>query len=126
MMLTLEVGGTTSRRDILTGLVGIQYRRNDYDLNRGTFRVRGDVIEVLPAYEEQAVRIELFGDEVERITKIDPLTGGTIARLDSTAIFPATHYAIEPDRLQRAIDGILTELEARLMGLRTNGLSLGA
>jgi len=126
MMLTLEVGGTTSRRDILTGLVGIQYRRNDYDLNRGTFRVRGDVIEVLPAYEEQAVRIELFGDEVERITKIDPLTGGTIARLDSTAIFPATHYAIEPDRLQRAIDGILTELEARLMELRTNGFLLEA
>jgi excinuclease ABC subunit B len=126
MMLTLEVGGTMSRRDILMGLVGIQYRRNDYDLNRGTFRVRGDVIEVLPAYEEQAVRIELFGDEIERITKIDPLTGGTIARLDSTAIFPATHYAIEPDRLQRAIDGILTELEARLMELRTNGFLLEA
>ncbi len=126
MMLTLEVGGTMSRRDILMGLVGIQYSRNDFDLNRGTFRVRGDVIEVLPAYEEQAVRIELFGDEIERITKIDPLTGGTIARLDSTAIFPATHYAIEPDRLKRAIDGILTELEARLMELRTNGFLLEA
>ena len=126
MMLTLEVGGTMSRRDILMGLVGIQYHRNDFDLNRGTFRVRGDVIEVLPAYEEQAVRIELFGEEIERITKIDPLTGGTIARLDSTAIFPATHYAIEPDRLKRAIDGILTELEARLMELRTNGFLLEA
>ncbi|MFW6089372.1 MAG: DEAD/DEAH box helicase family protein, partial [Gemmatimonadota bacterium] len=126
MMLTLEVGGTMSRRDILMGLVGIQYSRNDFDLNRGTFRVRGDVIEVLPAYEEQAVRIELFGDEIERITKIDPLTGGTIARLDSTAIFPATHYAIEPDRLKRAIDGILTELEVRLMELRTNGFLLEA
>jgi len=126
MMLTLEVGGTMTRRDILMGLVGIQYSRNDFDLNRGTFRVRGDVIEVLPAYEEQAVRVELFGDTIERITKIDPLTGGTIARLDSTAIFPATHYAIEPDRLKRAIDGILTELEARLMELRTNGLLLEA
>ncbi|MGD8497104.1 MAG: excinuclease ABC subunit UvrB, partial [Gemmatimonadales bacterium] len=126
MMLTLEVGQQMSRRDILMGLVGIQYNRNDYDLNRGTFRVRGDVIEVLPAYEEQAVRIELFGDEVERITKIDPLTGNTIARLETTAIFPATHYAIEPDRLERAIDGILTELEARLMDLRREGFLLEA
>ena len=126
MMLTLDVGAEVSRRDILTGLVGIQYNRNDFDLNRGTFRVRGDVIEVLPAYEEQAVRIELFGDEIERITKIDPLTGHTISRLDSTAIFPATHYAIEPDRLQRAVDGILTELEARLMQLRTEGFLLEA
>ena len=126
MMLTMEVGQELSRRDILMGLVGIQYNRNDFDLNRGTFRVRGDVIEILPAYEEQAVRVELFGDEIERITKIDPLTGNTIARLDSTAIFPATHYAIEPDRLERAIDGILTELEARLMELRTDGLLLEA
>jgi excinuclease ABC subunit B len=126
MMLTLEVGGRMSRRDILMGLVGIQYNRNDFDLSRGTFRVRGDVIEVLPAYEEQAVRIELFGEEIERITKIDPLTGGTIARMDSTAIFPATHYAVEPDRLERAIDGILTELEARLMELRTAGFLLEA
>ncbi len=126
MMLTLERGGTRTRREILSGLVAIQYARNDLDLRRGTFRVRGDVIEVLPAYEEQAVRIELFGDEVERISKIDPLTGRSIAELERTAIFPATHYAIEPYRLERAIDGILTELERRLLELRTDGRLLEA
>ncbi|MCL7982053.1 MAG: DEAD/DEAH box helicase family protein, partial [marine benthic group bacterium] len=126
MMLTVDRGARMSRREILSGLVAIQYSRNDLDLRRGTFRVRGDVIEVMPAYEEQAVRIELFGDEVERITKIDPLTGKAIASLDRTAVFPATHYAVDPDRLERAIDGILTELEARLLELRTNGRLLEA
>jgi len=125
-MLTLEVGQQIGRRDILAGLVQIQYGRNDLDFRRGTFRVRGDVIEVLPAYEEQAVRIELFGDEVERITKIDPLTGKSIASLERTAVFPATHYAVDPDRLERAIDGILTELEARLLDLRGDGRLLEA
>ncbi len=125
-MLTVEVGQTIGRRDILAGLVQIQYGRNDIDFRRGTFRVRGDVIEVLPAYEEQAVRIELFGDEVERITKIDPLTGKAIAPLQRTAVFPATHYAVDPNRLERAIDGILTELEARLMNLRGDGRLLEA
>lgn len=125
-MLTLEVGQKIGRRDILAGLVQIQYRRNDIDFHRGTFRVRGDVIEVLPAYEEQAVRIELFGDEIERITKTDPLTGKAIASLERTAVFPATHYAVDPERLERAIDGILTELEKRLMDLRTDGRLLEA
>jgi excinuclease ABC subunit B len=125
-MLALEVGQNIGRRDILAGLVQIQYGRNDIDFRRGTFRVRGDVIEVLPAYEEQAVRIELFGDEVERITKIDPLTGKAIASLQRTAVFPATHYAVDPARLERAIDGILTELEIRLMDLRTDGRLLEA
>ena len=126
MMLTLDVGQQKSRRDILTTLVGIQYARNDFDLNRGTFRVRGDVIEVMPAYEEQAVRIELFGDRVERISKIDPLTGSTIARLESTAVFPATHYAIEPYRLEQAVDGILDELAQRLFQFQKDGLLLEA
>ncbi len=125
-MLTLEVGQKIGRRDILAGLVQIQYGRNDIDFRRGTFRVRGDVIEVLPAYEEQAVRIELFGDEIERITKTDPLTGKAIASLERTAVFPATHYAVDPERLERAIDGILTELERRLMDLRTDGRLLEA
>ena len=126
MMLTLRRGSTMSRRDLLAGLVSIQYGRNDLELRRGTFRVRGDVIEVMPAYEEQAVRIELFGDEIERIAKIDPLTGRTITELDRTAIYPATHYAIEPDRLERSIDGILTELEERLFELRKGGRLLEA
>ncbi len=125
-MLTVEVGQRIGRRDILSGLVQIQYGRNDIDFRRGTFRVRGDVIEVLPAYEEQAVRIELFGDEVERITKIDPLTGQSIAVLDGTAIFPATHYAVKPERLERAIDGILSELDERLPELRAAGRLLEA
>ncbi|MGW8282346.1 MAG: excinuclease ABC subunit UvrB [Gemmatimonadota bacterium] len=126
MMLTLDRGRTLARREILAGLVSIQYNRNDLELKRGSFRVRGDVIEVLPAYEEQAVRIELFGDQIERIAKIDPLTGRTITELNQSAIFPATHYAIEPDRLERAIDGILTELEERLFELRKAGRLLEA
>ncbi len=126
MMLTVERGATMTRREILEGLVRIQYARNDIDLRRGTFRVRGDVIEVLPAYEEQAVRIELFGDEVERISKIDPLTGRTIADLGRTAVFPATHYAVDPDGLATAVDGILTELEERLIELRRAGRLLEA
>ncbi len=118
MMLTLEEGQTIGRRDILSQLVGIQYRRNDMDFHRGTFRVRGDVVEVMPAYEEQAVRIELWGDEIERISKVDPVTGEVIARLPRTAIYPATHYATEPDRLERAIEQVHVELEERLLELR--------
>jgi excinuclease ABC subunit B len=118
MMLTLEEGQEITRRDILSGLVNIQYSRNDLDFHRGTFRVRGDVIEVLPAYEEQAVRIEMFGDEIDRISKIDPLTGETITRLGRAAIYPATHYTAERSRLENAIDAIHQELEERLLELR--------
>ena len=117
-MLTLEEGQEIPRREILQGLVDIQYRRNDLDFHRGTFRVRGDVIEVLPAYEEQAVRIEMWGDEIEKISKVDPLTGETITRLGRTAVYPATHYATERERIERAIDQIGRELEERLMELR--------
>jgi excinuclease ABC subunit B len=118
MMVTLEEGQEIGRRQILRGLVDIQYSRNDLDFQRGTFRVRGDVVEVMPAYEEQAVRIELWGDTIERISKIDPLTGEVITRLPRTAVFPATHYAIQPDRLKVAIEKIEVELEARLLELR--------
>ncbi len=126
LMLTLEEGQEISRRDILAGLVRIQYGRNDLDFHRGTFRVRGDVVEVLPAYEEQAVRIELWGDRIERISRIDPVTGATIVRVGRTAIYPATHYATYGDRLERAIDAIQVELEERLMELRTEGRLLEA
>jgi excinuclease ABC subunit B len=118
MMLHLEEGQEISRREILRGLVDIQYTRNDLDFHRGTFRVRGDVVEVLPAYEEQAVRIEMWGDTIERISKVDPLTGEAITRLPRTAVFPASHYATEQDRLERAIDQIGRELEERLLELR--------
>ena len=117
-MLHLEQGQEISRRDILSSLVQIQYRRNDLDFHRGTFRVRGDVIEVLPAYEEQAVRIELWGEEIERISKVDPLTGETITRLEKAAIYPASHYATEQERLDAAVEAVHRELEERLMELR--------
>jgi len=126
LMLTLEEGQEISRRDILSSLVSVQYARNDLDFVRGTFRVRGDVIEVLPAYEEQGVRIEMWGDTIERISKIDPLTGATITRLPQTAIYPATHYATLGHRLEAAREEIYVELEDRLMNLRTNGRLLEA
>ncbi len=126
LMLTLERGQWISRREILEGLVQIQYSRNDLDFSRGTFRVRGDVIEVMPAYEEQAVRLELWGDQLERISKTDPLTGATIATLDRAAIYPATHYATGSNRLQKAIDTIGRELEQCLPELRDGGRLLEA
>jgi excinuclease ABC subunit B len=126
MMVTLEEGQEIGRRQILRGLVDIQYSRNDLDFQRGTFRVRGDVVEVMPAYEEQAVRIELWGDTIERISKIDPLTGEVVTRLPGAAIFPATHYAIQPDRLETAVGRIEAELEERLPQLRQQELLLEA
>jgi len=125
-MLTLEIGQQISRRDILTRLVDVQYRRNDFDLKRGAFRVRGDVIEVLPAYDEQAVRVELWGDTVERISKIDPVSGRRIVALERAAIFPATHYAIERERIESAADAIMAELEERLFQLQKAGKLLEA
>ncbi|MYA33211.1 MAG: excinuclease ABC subunit UvrB [Gemmatimonadales bacterium] len=126
LMLTLCEGQEISRREILSGLVRIQYSRNDLDFVRGTFRVRGDVIEILPAYEEQGVRIEMWGDAIERISKIDPMTGATITRLPETSIFPATHYATLGHRLEEARHAIYVELEERLMHLRQDGRLLEA
>ncbi len=126
LMLTLREGQEISRREILSGLVQIQYSRNDLDFVRGTFRVRGDVIEILPAYEEQGVRIEMWGDVVERISKIDPMTGVTITRLPETSIFPATHYATLGHRLEEARHAIYVELEERLLHLRKEGRLLEA
>ena len=126
LMLTLREGQEISRREILSSLVQVQYSRNDLDFVRGTFRVRGDVIEVLPAYEEQGVRIELWGDVIERISKIDPMTGVTITRLPETSIFPATHYATLGHRLEEAREAIYVELEERLLHLRCEGRLLEA
>jgi len=126
LMLMLEVGQRIDRRQILEGLVRIQYARNDFDFTRGVFRVRGDVVEIFPAYEEQAVRIELWGDEVERITRFDPLTGETIVRMERAAIYPATHFVTDRGRIERAVDLIKVELEARLLELRTAGKLLEA
>jgi excinuclease ABC subunit B len=126
LMLMLEVGQELGRRDILESLVRIQYTRNDFDFQRGVFRVRGDVVEVYPAYEEQAIRIELWGDEIERITRFDPLTGETIVRMDRAAIYPATHFVTDRVRIERAVDLIKIELEERLLDLRTAGKLLEA
>lgn len=126
LMLHVEVGGEKPRREILRGLVDIQYKRNDYLFERGTFRVRGDTVEVFPAYEEQAVRIELWGDEVERITRFDPLTGEIIATLDRTAIYPASHYVTERRTIDEMVPLIRVELAEQLALFRNAGKLLEA
>ncbi len=126
LMLHVEVGGEKPRREILRGLVDIQYKRNDYLFERGTFRVRGDTVEVFPAYEEQAVRIELWGDEVERITRFDPLTGEIIATLDRTAIYPASHYVTERRTIDEMVPLIRVELAEQLAVFRNAGKLLEA
>jgi excinuclease ABC subunit B len=125
-MLMLEVGQQMTRRDILQSLVRIQYARNDMEFVRGTFRVRGDVVEIFPAYEEQAVRIELWGDEIERISRFDPITGETIVRLQRAAIYPATHFVTQKSTVERAVTLIRDELEERLLELRAAGKLLEA
>ena len=117
-MVTLEVGQSIARDAILKSLVRIQYGRNDVAFERSTFRVRGDTVEIFPAYEEQAVRIEMFGDEIERITKIDPMTGKTIASLPRTAIYPAKHFVTTRPSLERAVKEIRVELIERLAALK--------
>src|SRR5688572_7929896 len=94
-MVTLEVGQRIARDDILRALVQIQYLRNDVSFDRGTFRVRGDTVEILPAYEEQGVRVEMWGDEIEKISKINPITGETITPMTRAAIYPAKHFITE-------------------------------
>ncbi len=121
MLLALEEGCERSRDEILSKLVEIQYERNDVDFHRGTFRVKGDVIEIFPAYEEDtAIRIHLFGDFVEAIFEIDPLLGKKIARLPKIAIYPGSHYVTSKDRLKSAIEAIKEELkeQVRLFGVQ--------
>jgi excinuclease ABC subunit B len=113
-ILHLVKGTEHDQRDMLRRLVDMQYERNDMNLVRGKFRVRGDTVEIHPAYEEHAIRVELFGDEIERITAIDVLTGETYGELDELVIFPATHYVAGDERMQRAIGQIESELQERL------------
>jgi excinuclease ABC subunit B len=117
-MVTLETGQTIERDDILRALVRIQYNRNDVSFERGTFRVRGDTVEIFPAYEEQGVRVEMWGNEIERISKINVLTGETIATLERAAIYPAKHFVTERPTLERAVKLIRAELAERLAELR--------
>jgi len=127
MLLYLEKGMDISREEILSKLVEIQYERNDVDFHRGTFRVRGDVIEVFPAHEEsRAIRVELFGDNVEEISEIDPLKGKVIEHLEKVPIYPGSHYVTPPERMQKAIQGIREELKERLQWFRSRNQLLEA
>jgi len=120
MIVLVEDQKEVSRDDLLARLVEIQYQRNDYDFHRGTFRVRGDVLEIFPAYEEdRAIRVEFFGDLVESIAEIDPLRGKVLRKLRHIHIFPGTHYVTPQDRLRSAIDSIRVELADRLAELRS-------
>ena len=125
-MVRLRVGGTIDRDQLLRRLVGMQYVRNDLSFTRGTFRVRGDTIEIIPVYEELAVRIEMFGDEVERLLTLHPLTGEVVTTDDELYVFPASHYVAGPERMERAIAGIEAELAGRLAELERSGKLLEA
>ena len=115
--IQLEVGGEIDRDVFLRALVDVQYTRNDIAFARGTFRVRGDTVEVIPAYEELAVRVEFFGDEIDRLHYLHPLTGETVREVSDLRIFPATHYVASPERMEKAIRGIEAELEEQLTKL---------
>lgn len=125
-MLRLRVGEEYPRDQILRSLVGIQYTRNDMAFTRGTFRVRGDTVEIFPVYEEHPIRIEMFGDEIERIMTLHPLTGEIITEDTEQYIFPATHYVAGPERMSRAIGEIQVELESRVAELESQGRLLEA
>ncbi len=126
MLVFLHRGEKIERDDILTKLVDIHYTRNDIAFERGTFRVRGDVIEVIPAYEKEAIRIELFGDEIENISLVDVLTGEVVNQFDKIGIYPAKHFVTPYPQLQKAIKGIREELEERLVYFRNHNKLLEA
>ncbi|WP_314590297.1 excinuclease ABC subunit UvrB [Paenibacillus terrigena] len=127
MVLSLRTGMEKPRNQILSKLVEIQYQRNDLNFVRGTFRVRGDVVEIFPASKgEHAIRVELFGDEIERITEIDVLTGELIGEREHVSIFPASHFVTQEETMKRALVNIERELEERLEVLRSNGKLLEA
>jgi len=127
LVLSLRVGQNVDRQEILKKLVSIQYSRNDIAFERGTFRVRGDVIEVIPAnYNEKAIRVELFGDEVENIMEIDVLTGEILTKRNHVAIFPASHYVTSPENLERAMGDIRAELVNRVEDLKRQNKILEA
>ena len=127
MIIPIEEGQTIDMDDLMGRLVEVQYERNDYDFHRGTFRVRGDVLELIPAYRvEQALRIEFFGDTVEAIYEADPLTGEIKGRLKKTIIYPGSHYVSDQDNLQRAMDDIREELRHRLAWFQKNNMLVEA
>ncbi len=126
MLLPLERGQRITREDILRKLVEIQYERNDVEFGRGTFRVRGDIVEVIPSYEELGLRIELFGDEVDALTTFDPLTGKALRKHDKIAVYPKSHFVAPRDRTKRAVETIKAELVERRGDLEKEGRLLEA
>ncbi|WP_018179774.1 excinuclease ABC subunit UvrB [Jongsikchunia kroppenstedtii] len=122
----LDVGQEVDRDALLRLLVDVQYNRNDHAFTRGTFRVRGDTVEIIPSYEELAVRIEFFGDEIEALYYLHPLTGDVVRQVENLRIFPATHYVAGPERMAKAISGIEEELEHRLAEFEKQGKLLEA
>ncbi|MBF4513082.1 excinuclease ABC subunit UvrB [Plantibacter sp. VKM Ac-2885] len=125
-MAALQVGQNIGRDRLIRKFVGMQYNRNDIDFSRGNFRVRGDTIEIIPVYEELAIRIEFFGDEIEALYALHPLTGDVVKKLDAVSVFPASHYAASPQTIQRAIGTIQEELAERLQSLEREGKLLEA
>ena len=125
-MTSLEVGQQIDRDDLLRRFVTMQYTRNDIDFSRGTFRVRGDTVEIIPMYEELAIRIEFFGDEIEALATLHPVTGDVIDTAEQVFVFPASHYVAGPERMQKAIEGIEAELAERLTQLEHDGRLLEA
>lgn len=125
-MVSLKVGEETDRDQLLRRFVDIQYTRNDVAFTRGTFRVRGDTIEIFPVYEELAVRIEMFGDEIEALSTLHPLTGEVISEDRELYVFPASHYVAGPERMEKAVRGIEAELAERLAELEKQGKMLEA
>src|SRR5262249_59108533 len=117
--------GGIERDALLRKLVGMQYVRNDLSFSRGTFRVRGDTIEIIPVYEELAVRIEMFGDEIERLMTLHPLTGEVMSEDDELYVFPASHYVAGPERMARAIAGIEAGLAERRAQVERQGRAAG-
>ena len=127
MLVRLEEGQELDRNDLLKRLVEIQYQRNDVDFHRGSFRVRGDTVEIFPAYEEdRAIRVEFFGDEIEAVSEIEPLRGKVIDRIGRTAIFPASHYVATRPTLERAVKKIQDELQERIQYFREQNMLLEA
>ena len=126
LMLHLRVGQKIGRREILRALVGIQYRRNDYEFERGVFRVRGDTVEIFPAYEEQAIRVELWGDDIERITRFEPLTGETVTPMERASVYPASHYVTRREVIDQMVPSIREEMKQQVAAFEAAGQLLEA
>lgn len=125
-MLHLHVGQRLPRKEILSALVAILYRRNDLDFDPGTFRVRGDTVEIFPAYEEQAVRVELWGDQIDKITRFDPITGYSVTSMDRSSIYPASHYVTPKEKIQRVAPQIREEMHEQVSIFKESGRFLEA